>query len=80
MVHPCEVVNEQVEHIVTRLARPADWLDHVLVRLNLQSEVDRVMIRHKEIEGRLKRLGQAYVDRLFADEEYAIRTEPWSLS
>ena len=67
---PCDVADSQIGEITTSLVLPEDWLDQTLSRFNLQTEVDRVMTRRKEIEGRLKRLDQAYVDGLFADGDY----------
>ena len=41
---PCEVADEQLGHIVTKLILPADWLYHALARLNLLLSRENVRV------------------------------------
>ena len=47
-----------------------DWLDKALAQIEVKDEVERIRERRQHLEERRKRLGRAYVDGHYADEEY----------
>ena len=67
---PCHVADEQVGRMVGAIELGPHWLEDVLARISLKDEVDRINQRRREVQDRLRRLGRAYVDGLFPDEEY----------
>ena len=73
------MADEQVGEIITSLTLPDDWLDRALERLSLHSEVDRVEDRRHHVQQQLRRLGQAYVDGLFADGDYSYQKRTMEL-
>ena len=66
----CEVPDEQIGRIVGAVMLPEAWLDRVLAQVHLADEVKRINEERKEVERRLKRLGQVYLDDLITVEEY----------
>ncbi len=67
---PCHVADEQVRRIVESIVLPEDWLDQALARLQLTSEVERVRTRRDEVQSRLRRLGQAFIDGVVPEGDY----------
>ena len=67
---PCDIPDEQMGRIISAIALPASWQDRLLARLHLEDEVKRVERERKEVEQRLKRLGQVYLDGLKPYEDY----------
>jgi hypothetical protein len=67
---PCDVPDEQMGTIISAIALPDPWQDRLLAKLHLEDEVKRVEKERKEMEQRLRRLGQVYLDNLIAHEEY----------
>ena len=66
----CEVVDEQVGHIIESLVLPDDWLDAALARISLSDEVARVHAEREQAQEKLKRLGKAFVDGLVDQADY----------
>ena len=67
---PCQVPDDQIGQIVSAIVLPEAWMDRVLARIHLADEVDRVASERKETEQRLRRLGRAYVDDLYLEDDY----------
>ncbi|HZA25623.1 MAG TPA: recombinase family protein, partial [Dehalococcoidia bacterium] len=67
---PCDIPDEQMGRIISAIALPDSWQDRLLARLHLEDEVKRVERERKEVEQRLKRLGQVYLDGLKPHEDY----------
>ena len=67
---PCQVPDDQIGKIVSAIVLPEAWMDRVLARIHLADEVERVASERKETEQRLKRLGRAYVDGLYFEDDY----------
>ena len=65
-----EVPDDQIGRIVGAVILPEAWLDRVLAQVHLADEVKRINEERKEVERRLKRLGQVYLDNLITVEEY----------
>ncbi len=49
---------------------PEAWLDRVLARIRMEDEVKRIAEERTRTEERLRRLGRAYVDNLYSDNDY----------
>ena len=62
--------DEQIGRIVGAVVLPEAWLDRVLAQVHLADEVKRISEERKEVQRRLKRLGQVYLDNLIPVEEY----------
>ena len=45
-------------------------MDRVLARIHLADEAEKVSQERTQAEQRLRRLGKAYVDGLYADDDY----------
>ena len=67
---PCDLPDEQMGTIVGALVLPDSWADRVLARVHLVDEVKRVDEERKQVEQRLKRLGQVYIDGGLDGDEY----------
>ncbi len=67
---PCQVPDEQVGRIVGAIVLPDAWMDRVLAKIHLADEVNRIGQERLQAEQRLKRLGKAYVDGLYYDDDY----------
>ena len=49
---------------------PDAWMDRVLAKLQLQEETARIQKEHQATVDRLRRLGRAFVDGLYSQEDY----------
>ena len=49
---------------------PPTWRDRLLAKIHLAVEVNRIRQERLQAEQRLKRLGRAYVDCLYSDDDY----------
>jgi site-specific DNA recombinase len=71
----CDVVDEQVETMVTSLVLPDAWLDRVLAQIHVADEAKRIGKERKKTERELKRVGQTYADGTMAEKEYRRRVK-----
>ncbi len=67
---PCHLPDGQMGRIVQAILLPDAWMDRVLARIHLADEMKRIEQERRQVEQRLKRLGKAYVDGLYEDEDY----------
>ena len=67
---PCDIPDEQIGTIITAILLPDAWMDRVLAQVHLADEVNRVQQERDQVGQRLKRLGTAYVDGLYQDQDY----------
>ena len=67
---PCSVPDDQIGRIIGALVLPDAWMDRVLAKIHLADEVERIHHQKQQTEQRLKRLGTAYVDGLYSDDDY----------
>ncbi len=56
--------------LVQAITLNTDWIDQVLVLINVEDEVEKVRERRQQLEERLRRLGKAYVDGFYAEADY----------
>jgi site-specific DNA recombinase len=66
----CRVPDDQVGQIMQAILLPDAWMDRVLARIHLAGEMDRIEDERLKVDQRLKRLGNAYVDGLYGEEDY----------
>lgn len=67
---PCSIPDEQIGRVVGAIVLPEAWMDRVLARIHLADEVERIQQERQQTQQRLKRLGKAYVDGLYPDNDY----------
>ena len=67
---PCDMADEQVGRLVTALVLPEAWMDRILARIQIEDEAQRVEEERVRVQERLRRLGRAYVDGLYSDQDY----------
>jgi len=56
--------------IVGAIVLPDAWMDRVMARIHLADEVERIQQEREQVSQRLRRLGKAYVDGLYFDDDY----------
>ena len=66
----CETPDAQMGRIVAAIILPDAWMDRVLAQIHLADEVERVKRERIGTEGRLKRLGDVYLDGLKTRDDY----------
>ena len=66
----CNVPDEQMGRIVSAIVLPESWMDRVLAQVHGADEVQRVQQERGQVEQRLKRLGQVYLDGMIEQEDY----------
>ena len=62
--------DDQIGQIVGAIVLPEAWMDRVLAKIHLADEVNRIGQERLQTEQRLKRLGRAFVDGLYTDDDY----------
>ena len=67
---PCRVPDEQMGLIVGAIVLPGTWMDRMLAKIHLADEVQRIQQEREQAGQRLRRLGKAYVDGLYTDDDY----------
>ena len=67
---PCEVADEQIGNLVEAIVLERDWLDRALAQIEVKDEVERIRARRGQLDERKRRLGRAYVDGRYSDDEY----------
>ena len=60
----------QVGNLVAAIELGPRWLEEVLSIISVKDEVARVKERREAVTEKLRRMGKAYVDGLFPDDEY----------
>ncbi len=66
----CNVLDEQVSSLIEAIELGPQWLEEVLTIISLKDEVERVKNQRKAVQEKLRRMGNAYIDGVFPDEEY----------
>ncbi len=56
--------------IVGAILLPDAWINRMLAKIHLTDEVERVGLERVQAEQRLRRLGKAYVEDFYADDDY----------
>jgi site-specific DNA recombinase len=69
----CDIVDDQVEAMVSSLVLPAAWLDRVLAQIHVADEAKTIAKERTKTDRELKRVGQAYADGALAEKEYRRR-------
>ena len=66
----CTVPDEQMGRIVEAIILPDAWMDRALSKIHLAGAAEKLQQQRIHAEQRLKRLGKAYVDGLYSEEDY----------
>ena len=66
----CRTIDEQMDSLVSTIELGPRWLEEVLSIISLKDEVLRVKKQREAVIEKQRRMGKAYVDGLFPDEEY----------
>ena len=67
---PCHITDEQIIKLVSAIELGPQWLEEVLAIINLKDEAEKVEKKRQAVQEKLRRMGKAYVDGVFPDEEY----------
>ena len=67
---PCDIADEQVGRVIEAITLQTDWIDRVMALINVHDEVEKVKERRQQLEERLRRLGNAYVEGMYSDSDY----------
>jgi DNA invertase Pin-like site-specific DNA recombinase len=67
----CEVPDEQIGAIMSSLELGPKWQEQVLVIIEMKDEADRVKTDRRKAREKLQRLGRAYVDGVYDENEYS---------
>ena len=67
---PCERADEQIGKIVEAIELGPKWEEEVLSVISLEDEVERVKVRRKKLQERLRRLRKLYLDEDYDEGEY----------
>ena len=67
---PCGVADEQIGKIVEAIELGPRWEEEVLSIISVKDEVEKVKEKRVKAQERLRRLGRAYVDGVYDDDEY----------
>jgi site-specific DNA recombinase len=67
---PCEAADEQVGIIVQALELRESWMEEVMARIALKDQVEEVKRKRRLAFEKLQRLGKAYVDGVYQEEDY----------
>ena len=67
---PCEVADEQIGKTVEAIQLGPRWEEEVLSIIAVEDEVEKIRDRRQKVQARLRRLGRAYVDGVYDDDEY----------
>ena len=74
---PCEVADQQIGKIVEAVELGPRWEEEVLSIVSARDEAESIKEKRQKVQERLRRLGKAYVDGVYDDEEYK-RQKLWS--
>ncbi|MFC1907471.1 recombinase zinc beta ribbon domain-containing protein [Chloroflexota bacterium] len=66
----CPVIDKQITSLIEAIELGPQWLEEVLAIISLKDEVEQVRYKRKQAQEKLRRMGKAYVDGVFPDEEY----------
>ena len=66
----CRIPDEQIGRVISAIELRSGWLDQVLERIAMKDEVARIQDERVRVTERLRRLGRAYVDGLFSEDDY----------
>ena len=66
----CDASDEQVGDVIEAIELGPKWEEEVLSIISVSGEVERVKEKRQKTHDRLKRLGRAYVDGLYDENEY----------
>lgn len=64
------VADDQVGKLIEAIELGPRWLEEVLSIISLKGEVERVKKERQACQEKLRRMGKAYIDCLFPDEEH----------
>jgi hypothetical protein len=66
----CDVADNQIGQLIEAIELGPRWLEEVLAIISLKDEVDRIKKARIATQEKLRRMGKAYIDGVFPDEEY----------
>ena len=66
----CHTIDDQMKELIAAIELGPQWLEEVLAIISLKDEVARVKKDRATVLEKQRRMGKAYIDGLFPDEEY----------
>ncbi len=67
---PCGLADTQIRKVVEAIELGSRWEEEVLAIISVEDEVELVREKRRKARERLRRLGKAYVDGVYDDDEY----------
>ena len=67
---PCEVADQQIGKIVEAIELGPRWEEEVLSIVSTRDEAESIREKRLKVQERFRRLGKAYVDGVYDDDEY----------
>jgi hypothetical protein len=77
---PCHIPDGQMGRIIQAIELPQAWKVLVLDQIQLADEVKRMERQRKQLEERIRRLREVYLEVDLPREQYALEKRPWNLS
>lgn len=75
----CHTIDEQLIKLVSAIELGPRWLEEVLSIVNLKDDVERINRERKQLQEKLRRLGQTYIDNLIDQDEYGRRKQQYQM-
>ena len=67
---PCDVADGQIGKIVEAVELGPKWEEEVLYIVSTKDEAESIREKRQKVQERLRRIGKAYVDGVYDDDEY----------
>ena len=67
---PCDVADVQIGKLVEAIELGPRWEEEVLSIVSTKDEAESIRDKRQKVQERLRRLGKAYVDGVYDDDEY----------
>ena len=64
------MIDKQITSLIEAIELGPEWLEEVLSIISLKDVVDQVKKKRQTVQEKLRRMGKAYIDGVFPDEEY----------
>ena len=67
---PCDLADDQIGKLVEAIELGPTWKEEVLSIVSTRDEAESIRENRQKVQERLRRLGKAYVDGVYDDDEY----------
>ena len=67
---PCDLADQQIGKLIEAIELGPRWEEEVLSLVSTRDEAESIREKRQKVQERLRRLGKAYVDGVYDDDEY----------